>query len=159
MSYPRYKLARSHKFATRTSGDVSITTTSYMDVDTGIDIVLAAQVDDVIEVGATLRWAASTVYSFMDVATIVSATPVNYLSGAGSSGEGIPSWFGDGGASGMNLWAGGGTRYKIVTGDLSSGYVTLRLRAKVNTSSRLLKANSTVPFRWWADNIGPQDQN
>lgn len=140
-------------FKTRSSANVTVNGTAYADLDTGLDIVLTAASGDVIEVSAAGRWATENVQAYMDVATIVSGSPVNYVSGSGSTGEGVQSWQGYGNA---NTNIAGTVMYTLVSGDISSGTVTLRLRVRTLTAAnKTFVSGSTNVFKWSAKNYGP----
>lgn len=135
----------------RTGGDLTINTTSYADVDTAIDLVVAASEGDVLQIGSAGLWENDSNFSKLDVATIVSGSVVNYVSGAGSAGNGVTSWQG---ISGVYTSFGGAILYTVQAGDIESGNVTLRLRAKVSTGSHVLRANVNDPLHWWVANLG-----
>lgn len=138
---------------TRSSANVTVNGTSYANLDTGLDIVLTAAAGDVIEVSATGRWATENVQVYMDVATIVSAAPVNYLSGSGSTGEGVQSWQGYGN---VNTNISGACMYTLQAGDISGGTVTLRLRVRTGTAAnKTFVSGATNVFKWSAKNFGP----
>ena len=158
MAYPRFQLARSFKFLQYTAGDIAMNSTSWANlIGTTNDLVLAAQVDDVVEVGLSSQSQNEGSTGRIDVASIVSAAPVNYWGGGAepSTGYGVSSWtlvsaqFGNQGGSVMK---------KIVAGDLSAGTVTLRLRYRTDISSlKTLYAAATRPLQFWAKNLGPVD--
>lgn len=140
---------------TRTAGSLSTSSTSYVNLSTTIDITLSGVlVGDVIEVGASMLYDAQAVQAVMDVATIVAGSPINYISGAGSAGEGVSAWWGEGTAT--QTPSGGTVLYTLVAGDLSAGTVLLRLRWRTRTAaSKTVFATSTIPFHWYAKNLGP----
>lgn len=161
MAYPRFQLARTFKTARRASTSPTYALTTWGDVDTALDLTLAAQVGDMIEVEANGLWGneASTAH-YMDVVTVVSATPVNSFGTQGAvstTSHGIQAWQAI--TANYSMIAGGGI-YPIVAGDLSSGYVTLRLRRRGETAStKTLYAVADQPFQWWVKNLGPVDPN
>lgn len=129
----------------------SSTHTTYQDVDTGIDLVVAAVAGDKLEIGASLRWNNESTVKLLDVATIVSGSPVNYCSGLGASGNGVIAWIGENAVAGS---AGGSIIYTVVSGDISGGTVTLRPRLRANTNTAItLRANATTPFHWHVKNL------
>lgn len=164
MAYPRHRLARAHKFVTRTSGDLTLNSTSWADlpgVGTSLDIVLAAQVGDTIEVGVSMALGGNTVYSFMNVATIVAAAVVNYVIAvpSSSSGAGVKAWQQTGNVA-SDAGLGGSVMYTLVAGDISAGTVTLRPRYRTGTAAnKTLNGTAADPFHFWAKNLGPQDPN
>lgn len=161
MAYPRFQRARDFKFITRTSGNMTLNSTSWANVDNGLDIVLVAQAGDVIEVGGGWLIENQNPDLFTDVATIVSGIPVNYFGTQGAesaTSQGIHGWYGLGG--GVYMSVGGGDMKELVSGDISSGTVTLRLRYRtLSAANRVVRATADNPFRWWAKNLGPKDPN
>lgn len=163
MSYPRFALARSHKFFNRTAGSLVLNNnTSWVDlptIGTSWDITLAAQIGDVIEVGASGVWDNQAVLGFLDVCTIISGSAVNYFGTGGDvGGSGIENWRGD--ASEAYDAIGGSFYYALVSGDISSGVVTLRLRYRTGSAAnKTLYATTTNPLQFRAKNLGPVDPN
>jgi hypothetical protein len=161
MAYPRFQRARSFKFASRTSGDVSINSTTWVNVDTGLDITLDAQVGDVIEANLVCRVsAASTPYFVADFHTLVSGTPTNSLVTGGAPGTSPASSFA--GWARANVpnaptyaYLDGSVLYAVQAGDLSSGTVTLRLRAV--SSAAVTVFASDPALKVFAKNLGPAD--
>jgi hypothetical protein len=159
MSYPRFQLARAFKVVRLTTGDFTTTgQTAWGDVNTALDITLAAQVGDVIEYGIMTEATNGSAAMRMDVATIVSAAVVNYFGGDGTApaGTGAAGWYVNGvrGVSG-SVWR------TLVAGDISSGYVTLRLRYHNDGAggTNNFTANAGRGFYATAKNLGPQDPN
>jgi hypothetical protein len=137
----------------RSSGDLTLNNTSW--TDTGLaDLTLSAASGDYIEVGLSALVTGDT-NGFLDVASIVSAAPVNYWSGGagGASSQGILAWRHE---SGINLPLGGSVMRVLAAGDVSGGNVVLRLRYRTNTAVNLtLQANTNIRLQFWAKNIGP----
>lgn len=142
--------------AKRTSGDIvfnNASTTAWNDFPVSMDLVLAAAAGDVIEVGATALWNNEAPIVVLDVATIVSGAPVNYFSTAAGTGDwGIGAWLSF--PSGGYMPLGGGAQYTLVSGDISGGNVTLRIRYRIGTANtnKTLLADANFPFQWWAKN-------
>lgn len=152
MTKPRFALARAFKFASRSSGNLTLNSTSFANVDTGLDLVLAAEVGDVIEVGVSVVMGAEAVIAMFDVYTIVSASPVTGFGGT----NGVSGWYVS--ALADNMHVGGSVMSTLVAGDISSGTVTLRLRYKTGTAAnKTLLANTANPLHFWAKNLGPAD--
>jgi hypothetical protein len=149
-------MAKDYARATRTSGNITINGTSWAKVDTGVDLTLTAAAGDVIEVGICARLAAGTAtqHTFFDVATVVGGSPVNYFGTAGgASDEGVIGWRCQGD---RDTSFGCPVARTLVSGDISSGSVTLRLRTRQDAAgNRLFVAGATNPFSWFAKNIGP----
>jgi hypothetical protein len=139
----------------RTSGNVLVSLTTWVDVDTDLDITLAAAVDDVIEVGVNGFWNTEGVNAQLDAVTVVSGSPVtSFSSGTGTpAGDGCGGWFA---VSSVAVPVGGPVMLKLVSGDISGGQVTLRLRAKTTALfTRTLFASATNPLQFSAKNLGP----
>lgn len=157
----RHELARTHKAARRTAGNVSATSTTWADVDTALDRVLAAAVGDTIEVSVSALWGSEAQTGYLDVVTVVSGSPVNSLAAGGAVEAtattvlGVPGWRGP---SGVLMPVGGPLRYTVVSGDLASGYVTLRLRCAA-TGSKTLNATTATPLLFSAWVRSPADPN
>ena len=144
--------------ARRTSGNISLNNTSWTNLDTGMDLVIAAAAGDVLEVsisGVTFGSASSTT-AFFDVATIVSAAVVNTFSTEGAesgSSQGIQAWFQLTGADIRPLT--GSATYTVQAGDISGGNVTLRLRGRCEAANaRTIVAGTNNPLKWSVKNLG-----
>jgi hypothetical protein len=143
------------KFAKRTSGSIVVSSTSWTNLDTGMDLVLAAATGDCIEVSVNGFWNQEAGQNgFLDVATIVSGSPVNYfVTGTGSPSEGIPAWSAE---PSRYTYIGAPWIYTLQAGDISSGTVTLRLRCQNPVGgTKTLFAISAIPFYFQAKNLGP----
>jgi hypothetical protein len=159
MAYPRYQAARAFKFSQRTAGSLTANSTSWANLDTGLDLTLAVQVGDVIECGVSFQTENEASTLRLDVGTLVSAAIVNYFGGAVDPGSnyGVSGWTAPGGIAAS---VSGSVMKTIVAGDISAGAVTLRLRYRTDSA-----ANKTVhgvaarPFQFWAKNLGPSDPN
>jgi hypothetical protein len=139
--------------ARRSSGNLALNNTSWTDVDTGIDLVLPAATGDVIEVSLNGLIGNEGVNANLDVATIVSAAPVTYFSSATGtpSGDGVAGWFA---VAGQYFLLGVPVALKLVTGDVSAGTVTLRLRFKTAAASNKTLFAGATQFVWSAKNLG-----
>lgn len=156
MGYPRFRKARAHKQVVHAVDDL-VATSSASWVTVGItDIVLAAAVGDVIEVGLNTYVPAAAGHVFLDAQTIVGGSPVN-SAGSGnavSSGDdGVSSWLSTSGETGTPS---GSVLVTVVSGDLASGAVTLRLMYR-SSATRNFYTPSSRPLRFWAKNLGPAD--
>lgn len=152
---------QAHKHVRRTAGDLTLNSASWADlptVGTDLDLVLAAAAGDVIEAGIAGLWGAEQVTTFLDIATIVSAAAVNYFSTGTSTPAtfGIGAFFGDA-VTGLNPPLGGSAHYTLVSGDISGGNVTLRIRYDQSSAgNRTLYASTAgAPLHFWARNLGP----
>lgn len=145
----------------RTTGDITVSSSSWSDVGTVPDLSVDAVAGDVLEAGFNFTGNNTGGYSiFFDVATIVSASPVNYLSGCtGAAGdEGFAAALPDGGGGGYARQdVNGQTLYTVVSGDLASGVVTVRPRYRMTPAASLaaIRANANQPFVYWVKNLGP----
>jgi hypothetical protein len=140
---------------TRTAGDLTLNSTTWADVDTALDITLPARVGDELEASAIGTVGATAVTTIFDVATIVSAAVVNYFTGGGGATLVEGSWLIPASALSFPI-AGVPAPYTVVSGDLSGGTVTCRLRYRTNTATnRTLRATSGHPLRFVLKNLGP----
>lgn len=153
----RFAPSRNFKISERSAGDLTFNGTSYVDVDNNLDLAIKAAIGDVLELGLSTYWNNGATGAFIDAVTIVSGSPVNYMSGNGSTGEGVMSWQS---YNNREANAYGGTHYTVVSGDRVSGLVTVRLRARTETANnKVLAASSTRRLRFWVKNIGKVDPN
>ena len=132
-------------------------------IGTAGDLVLNAATGDVIEAvpSSILNSPANPV--FFDVVTIVSSSPVNAFGRGGavttntngaSDSQGVSGWHQPG--TGKDGTLQGSCYYTLVSGDISGGTVTLRMRyATSAASTRLLIATVNNPFQWFVRNLGP----
>lgn len=167
MTYPRFLMARGHKSAVRTSGNISMGTTSWTNLDTGLDITIHATVGDVLLAMCEFQvLCASGNDVFFDIATVVAGSPVNYFSLGTSSqaNRGLPSMYVGNFLTNVAFSLSGLASYPVQSSDLVSGSVTLRLRYKNNgpTPTLTLYADNGAtytPARWRVWNLGPVDPN
>lgn len=141
--------------AVRTSSDITVNGTGWANLDTGLDLTIAASSGDVLLVHASGVWGAELVAGYLDAATIVSASPVNYISGGagGASSQGVTGWRGDD-VTNVNTAIGASIQYVVQSGDISGGNVVLRLRVRTATATnKVLFASSNVPFHWGVVNL------
>lgn len=159
MSYPRFRRARDFKFQRRTSGDITVSGPAYTAIDTGLDLMLTAQVGDVIEVSLSGHWAAnSSQNGIIDAATLITGNPVTYFStGTASSGNGVGAWYGT--YTNTPIGVGGPVMITLGAGDISGGIVTIRLYAHTDSTNRNILASASNPLFVSAKNLGPQDPN
>lgn len=165
MAYPRFQLARAHRQARRTTGNITVTSGTWTDLDpTGtapardLDLPLEAQVGDVIDIYCAGRWEAhGSAYAALDAASVDAAgSPVNYASTATSTpaGDAVIPWFGYPAA----ITFSGSIMFVVAAGDIVSGRVRLRLRMRATSGSgKILNASTSIPLVWNAKNLGPSD--
>jgi len=141
----------------RSSSNYTLNNTSWTDVDTGLDLTLAAAAGDVIEVGLSALAGSDAVDGYLDAVTVVSGTATNSFATGGTlpsgSHQGVMAWRG---SSNTTASLGGSVWYKLVSGDVSSSAVVLRLRYRTSTATNKILFGSTVtPLVFTARNHGP----
>lgn len=143
------------QFAKRTVGNLTLNGTAWANLDTGLDLVLDAASGDIVIVGMSGRFQSENVAAFLDVASLVSASPVNYWAEDGaenSSSQGVQAWKGP---NGVEVPFGGSIMRTLVSGDIAGGTLTLRFRARTFTASnKVLSASTNIPLDVWAINYG-----
>lgn len=152
MPYPRFQKSRGHKFITKTDGNFSVTATSKAvgSTITGVsDISLAASVGDTVMVSLNGLWLNEAPQGNLAVVTVVAGAIVSSFPGSGWIGLPTSAYVGFGGS----------VMHTLVSGDISSGVVTVRALAWVGSASRTLSANGGEPLQFWAINLGPADPN
>lgn len=135
-----------------TGGDITFNNTTLSAVSGPTDLVVAASAGDVLMVGLSARCPNSTAQSMtFDFATIVSASPVNYVSPASGTPVNVPTpWYiGSADQGSVN----GPFPYVVQGGDISGGNVTLRLYAR-SSGSRVIAAAAAQPLVTWVTNLG-----
>lgn len=151
-----YVVPRDVAFHKRTAGNLNLNNSgSWANVNTATDLTLTnVTAGDIVEVGLSALSDNEAVNLFLDVASIVSAAPVNYWAGTGAAGdEGIQAWLG---LTGVITLHGGSVMKAIVAGDLSAGSLTLRLRYRTSAAvAKTLQADTANPLQWFAKNHGP----
>lgn len=138
--------------ATRTSGNLSPNSNgAWADLDTGLDLTIPAASGDKLLLGFNTRSGSENVTLYIDVATIVSASPVNYVASGGTVGRGIGGWIHP---PNINSPNGGPVPYTVVSGDISGGNVVLRLRYSTSSATaKTLVASTSEPMVFWAINL------
>lgn len=161
MAYPRFRLARSHRYVRYTGGTISVPTAMARLSASVDDIPLEAQEDDVIEVGLNARWNnGNDGYGYLDVVALVAAAPTRYLStdDVTGSAEGVPGWQKTDNAGDEEAGLiGPPMMFTLAATDIVDGVVTLRLYGDQTGVNSALVASAAVPFFWYAKNLGPQD--
>lgn len=147
------------KIAARTSGDLTLNSTNWADVDTGLDLTLPAAAGDIFEVTANGLCDVQAVNVFFDAVSVVSAAPVNSFGQNAAVTTAPPNY-------GITAWRctqsllerfGIPIHYTIQAGDISGGNVTVRLRyATSSATNRTLFASSATGFifKWSVKNLG-----
>lgn len=137
--------------ATRSAGTISVTSTTFVDLDSSnLDVVLDATSGDWVELQMSGAWSSEAVTGFLTVATIVSAAVVSRVGGT----NGVAAWFGDGS---VVTRIGGGVLLQLVAGDISAGTVTLRPQVAIGSAgTKSFFAGTGTPFQFSAKNLGQQ---
>lgn len=150
-------LLKDFAVARRTSGNITLNSTSWANVDTGLDLTMDAAIGDYVEV-ALIGFLDQTgaTYTRLDVASVVSGSVVNTWSTNGAesaSSEGVGGWTG---ITSAFTPVSGATGRVLASGDISSGTVTLRLRYRTDSAvNKVLNANSNNQLVFMAKNYGP----
>lgn len=134
-----------------TGGDITLNNTTLTAVTGPTDLTIAAASGDLVMVGVSARPNNTTAQSIaFDFATIVSASPVNYVSAASGTPINIPvPWFL---GAGEQSAVGGTFPYVVQSGDISGGNVVFRLYFRTS-GSRVISAQSTIPLVTFAVNL------
>lgn len=146
--------------AQRASTDITVNSTTFVNVDTALDLVMTASTGDVIEYYLALKaTCATSSYAVFDVHTIVGGSPVNSMTSGSAAGTGLttghPSWVRSTVAAGpAGTYIAGHRRYALQAGDISSGTVTLRLRVFCGASTVILATDPMLYVE--ATNLGQQ---
>lgn len=140
----------------KTAGNYTINNTSWTTLDATLDLTLAAAVGDIIEVGlsAYVLPNSATQYAALDAVTLVSGAAVTSFSNATGSpaSNGIPAWNIPGPAGEKGI--GGSVMLTLISGDLSGGNVTVRLRYKTaNAVNHTVRASTSDPLQFWIKNL------
>jgi hypothetical protein len=138
-----------------TGGAITLNSTTWADVSGPADLVVAAEAGDVLAVSLSALLGAEAVNGCLDMATIVSSSPVNYVSGndGGASSLGVQAWLGPASASGN---AAGTVFYTVASGDIDGGNVTLRLRYRTTAATnKTLNASANQPLQHSVVNLKP----
>lgn len=141
-----------------TTGNITANGTNWTNLGGPADITFAASTDDVVQVAVSLLVGGEAVDIYFDVQTIVSSSAVNSV-GTGTTvsntSRGVVGWqcfstvFGT---------ACGSFFYKLVSGDISGGNVTLRLRYRTaSATNKVIYGATDYPMTFMARNHGPVD--
>lgn len=166
MAYPRFLRARAHRVVRRTAGDLTLnpsTTWTDLAAVTGgpgaglFDITLEAQAGDEVRTLLARRLTNVASETYFTFATIVSGSVTNTFGGylSTTTGEGLAALWSP---SSVIVSGQGGGSYTVVTGDITSGKITVRPLVRANNATtRGLSASTTIPFEWSLTNLGPTD--
>lgn len=138
-----------------TTGDITLGSgTTPVAVSGPGDLVIAAATGDLLMCGLSARSTDTDADSLgMDMATIVSAAAVNYVSSRSGTPTttGVAGWyFGSGRVTSVM----GEAPYLVQAGDISGGNVTLRLYYRVSGVGKVLSASSSGVLHFWVRNLG-----
>lgn len=124
-----------------TGGAAAITSATFADLPTigsGVDVTVPAVAGDIIGYNVIGQYESEAVYGYLDGYIAASG---NYLSGG--AGDGIPGMFGH---SAHYTAFGCLILYTVVSGDVSSGNVTVRLRGRISGGTKTLRGSTIVPL-------------
>lgn len=163
MAYPRFRLARAFRYKTLASATTTtFTTTTPVQIDATLDLVLEAQVGDVIECGISAYWPPSTVayYGTLDVQAVQSGIYWSSETTTADAG-GVPAWQSSSTPTGSSVSssARGSVMRQIVASDIdANGRVTMRPMGFLSAAgSRALTVSTATRFHFWVKNLGPPD--
>lgn len=141
--------------ALRTSGSITVNAATWEDLDTGLDLVIAAAAGQVIEVGLSGATGTQAIEAYFDIVSIVGGNPFKNWS------QNIAEDNGHGGNSGWICRLGvqqqlsGSVSRAVAAGDIEGGNVTLRVRVRTNgAADRTVFAVAAIPLKVWAINHG-----
>lgn len=145
--------------AKRTAGNITLNSNNaWADVNTGLDLTLAAAAGDVIEYSVNAYLANQAVDVFFDVVTVVSGSPVNSFARDAAPANpptslGFSGWLC---VTGLFQQVTGSVFRTLAAGDISSNSCLLRLRYSGNAAvNRTLYADTALSLYVWARNHGP----
>lgn len=156
MAYPRSRRSRAHKTVRRTSGNITLAAVGgapgpFTVIDAALDLAIAAQVGDVLEVhfSALVQPPSTTGCGFNACSMVSGAAVNNYAPGI----YGHASWWHP---QSSTLGNGSPIFYTVVAGDISSGNVTTRIRYTTDgTGNTTLWASTSFPLEFTVKNLGP----
>ena len=138
----------------RQSGNYTLNSITWADLDTGLDLTLAASTNDVLQASVSALWGAESVEGYLDIMTTAGS---NYFSHGGATGDqGISSLRGSSAndAGSDNKGVGATVQYVTQSGDISGGNVVLRMRYRTNTGvNKTLFGTTGIPFQFSAINL------
>lgn len=131
-------------------------TTAWFELDaTNARATIAAVAGDRIEVAVLGRWGSESPVVVLDVASIVSGSPVNYWATTGASGDvGMPG--AEATASAVKSFCAAGIGRTLVSGDIVSGVATLGIFYRILSANtnKALAASTAAPLIFVVRNLG-----
>lgn len=142
----------------RLATGVAVVSTTWAFIDAATHRTVTAFVGDRLMASASFRWANQALLVFADLVTVVSAAQVNSLSqnaaaGTGTTGEGCASLMAD--ASALFYVASATLSYRVASGDLSTGSVTVGIMARLFSAGSRTMATGSQPLHITLTNHGP----
>lgn len=123
----------------RTAGNLTLNSTSWANVDTGLDIVFAGAVaGDWVEVGIIGVWGTEAVTGHLDVVSMVAGSPAKSWGSNGNvdpTGAGVRGWTGSNASTTVPATITGTVIKQLEAADIDSGSVTIRLRYRTGTAA------------------------
>lgn len=160
MPYPRFRRSRAHGFRERRTtggGNILVSSTTWVAVDTATDIRLDALPGDVLEGGVSGVWGNEANVGRIEIGLLVANVVRGAIGGPyTTTSPGVPTWVG---RSGVEESTGSPFMHTVVDADLDSGFVHCRLlvRADLADPPKTLYATNASPLLFWVKNLGPQD--
>lgn len=138
----------------RTTGNLSpgASAGAFSAVSSTLDVAIAAAAGDLVMFGISLR-AESGPQTYLDVATMVSGAPLNWIGSTGAAGDlGVAAWLIE---TSTPLGRGGSVPYIVVAGDIVAGVVTFRLFYRTGSAvTPVFDATAPLPLSVFAQNLG-----
>lgn len=135
-----------------TGGNITLNSTVWANVNTGLDITLPAAAGQWAMVGLSGFTDSAAVDAVFDIVSVVAGSPVNSWAGTTSpvnSNYGVIGWYSPAAVPGP---ISGSITKQLVAGDISAGQVTLRLRYQTKAATnRNLQGTTAVPLTMWAE--------
>ena len=163
MAYPRFIRSKQLKKIHDVAGDITVSANATWEElagesggpgSGGLDIELTEnQAGDIVQVTMGVKANSAAVVLDFDVASIVSSSPVNYVSTGTATAGGIP---GLNCATGVDAYVSASMFFELQAGDLSGLSLTLRPYVRGSSATtRVVNANSTTGLHFAAVNLGP----
>lgn len=135
----------------RTTALVAATSASWGAIATDSDVSVAAVAGDVLQVGVSILSPNAAMYTFLDAATMVSGSPVNWVStGTSTHDDGVFGWFNSVAVALQTGRVGGSVPYTVKPDDVVNGVVTFRFYAKNAGGTANYTVNSSNPAMFYA---------